>query len=248
MIEQVLQEIGLTQNEIKIYLALLELGESKSGEILKKSGLNSGKIYEILDSLQKKGIVSFIIKSGVKYFSPANPKRLLDYLSEKKQVILKQEEDYKSILPELLKKVSLKSPKARIEIFTGIKGMKTAYAKELEFSKSNTIYVLGVASSTKYEKQIWDFFTYNHQPKRERKGYKVKKLLTRDAKNDKKYHEKDAEIKFLPYASLVSMNIIGNLTTIGLFTEELIFISVENQEIADNFVEQFNSIWKIAKP
>ena len=45
MIEQVLQEIGLTQTEIKAYMALLELGESKSGQILQKSGLNSGKIY-----------------------------------------------------------------------------------------------------------------------------------------------------------------------------------------------------------
>ena len=34
MIEQVLQEIGLTQNEIKVYLALLDLGESKTGDIL----------------------------------------------------------------------------------------------------------------------------------------------------------------------------------------------------------------------
>jgi len=247
MIEKVLQEIGLTQNEIKIYLALLELGESKSGEILKKSGLNSGKIYEIFDSLQKKGLVSFITKSGIKYFSPADPKRLLDYLNEKKQTIVKQEEDYKNILPKLLKKISSTSQKSKIEIFTGIKGMKTAYAKELNFPKSNTIYVLGVASSKHYVKQIWDFFIYNHQPKRERLGYKVKKLLTRDAKNEKEYHEKKAEIKFLQHASLVSMNIIGNLTTIGLFSEELIIISIESQEIADNFIGQFNNLWKIAE-
>ena len=101
MIEQVLQEIGLTQNEIKVYLALLDLGESKTGDILKTSGLNSGRIYEILDSLQKKGLVSFIVKSGVKLFSPADPKRVRDYLDEKKKAIEKQEEDYNKILPDL---------------------------------------------------------------------------------------------------------------------------------------------------
>ena len=61
MINQILQEIGLTRNEIKVYTSLLDLGESKTGEILKKSGLNSGKIYEILDSLQKKGLVSWVL-------------------------------------------------------------------------------------------------------------------------------------------------------------------------------------------
>ena len=88
MIENVLQNLGLTQNEIKVYLALISLGESKSGEILKKSGLNSGKIYEILNSLQKKGFVSQISKGGVKYFSPADPKRVLDYLKEKREIWL----------------------------------------------------------------------------------------------------------------------------------------------------------------
>jgi len=49
MIEQTLQEIGFTQNEIKVYLALLDLGESKSGEILKKSILcpeEQGQVFQ----------------------------------------------------------------------------------------------------------------------------------------------------------------------------------------------------------
>jgi len=106
MIEQILSNIGLTNNEIKVYLALLELGESKTGEILNKSGLNSGRIYEILNLLQKKGLVSFIEKNNVKYFSPANPKRVLDYLEEKKKQITNQEEEYEKILPELMSKIS----------------------------------------------------------------------------------------------------------------------------------------------
>ena len=47
-----LEKIGLTKNESIVYTTLLKLGISKTGEILKKSGLNSGKIYEILESLK----------------------------------------------------------------------------------------------------------------------------------------------------------------------------------------------------
>ena len=51
---RVLEHIGLTHNESIVYLTLIKEGTSKSGEILKNSGLNSGKIYEILESLKKK--------------------------------------------------------------------------------------------------------------------------------------------------------------------------------------------------
>jgi sugar-specific transcriptional regulator TrmB len=246
MIEQTLQEIGLTQNEIKVYLALLDTGESKTGEILKRSGLNSGKIYEILDSLQKKGFASFVVKSGVKYFSPADPKRVLDYLEEKKQAIARQEQDYQQVLPEILKRVSQRRTGSRIEIFTGLKGMKTAYSKELDFPKEQGLDVLGVMPSKYYSKPILDFFYLNHHKKRQHAGYRIRKILANEKESRNKEHERGAEIRFLPITSLVSVNVIGNLTIIGIFTEELIFITVESQEVAESFREQFRLLWKAA--
>jgi sugar-specific transcriptional regulator TrmB len=247
MIEQVLQEIGLTQNEIKVYLTLLELGESKTGEILKKSRLNSGRIYEILNSLQEKGLVSFILKSGVKYFSPADPKRVNDYLNLKKKAIEKQEQDYNKILPELLKKVSESKTESKIEVFSGYKGMKTAWKKELNFSKKETIYILGVMTSKDYSKKVWNYFTRVHRKERGKKGYKIKKLLSLGAKKEREEHDKKAEIKYLPYGSLVAIGIIADLTIIGIFTDPIINITIENKEVAESFKEQFNILWKIAK-
>jgi len=247
MIEQVLQEIGLTKSEIKVYLALLDLGESKSGDILKKSNLNSGKIYEILDSLQRKGLVSYIIKSNIKYFSPADPKRVLDYLEEKKQEITKQEKDYNTILPELLKKISSFKSKTKIEIFTGFKGMKSAYYKELDRIKNNTLYVLGIVPFEQYSKNVINFFNNDLRQKRENSKSKIKKLLSESARKELQFQEKNAEVKYLPYGSIISINIVGNLTTIGIFTEEMIFISIESEEVANNFIKQFELLWKQAK-
>ena len=205
MIESVLQRIGLTKNEIVVYNTLLELGETKTGAILKKSGLNSGKIYEILNSLQKKGLVSCITKNKVKHFSPASPDRVLDYLEEKKAEITKQEKSYEKILPELLNKISKIKAEAKIEIFTGMQGMKTAYKKELNFPKGETLYIMGVISEKSYSKGIKGFFVNNQRAKREQAGYKIKKLLSIDAK--KHLHEKTAEIRKIPYSSLVAVTI-----------------------------------------
>ncbi|MGD9276819.1 MAG: hypothetical protein PVJ67_06635 [Candidatus Pacearchaeota archaeon] len=54
-------------------------------------------------------------------------------------------------------------------------------------------------------------------------------------------------IKKLPYGSLVAIGIIGNLTIIGIFSEEPISIVVESEEVAKHFKEQFEILWKTAK-
>ena len=58
-----LLKVGLTDGESKVYLALSQLGSSTVGPIVKKSGIAYSNIYDVLDRLTKKGIVSFVIKS-----------------------------------------------------------------------------------------------------------------------------------------------------------------------------------------
>jgi len=247
MIEAILQEIGLTQNETKVYLALLELGESKTGDILKKSKLNSGKIYEILDSLEQKGLVSAVLKNKVKHFTPADPSRVLEYLEEKKKTIERQEKDVNKILPDLMRKINQVKGKVNIEVFTGYDGLKTAYAKELRYKKGESLYVLGITSSSRYDKKTWTFFTKYHQYKRQQKYYKTKKLIDINSDHKQDEHEKHAEIRYLPFGSAMSINIIKDLTTIGIFSEQPIIISIESEEVAKTMIQHFNLLWKISK-
>ncbi|MBW2999828.1 hypothetical protein KY339_04085, partial [Candidatus Woesearchaeota archaeon] len=101
MQKEILEEIGLTKSEINVYLALLELGSSTTGKIVDKSNASSSKIYEILDKLIQKGLASFIIKGGVKYFEAAPPERIMDYMEDKTAKLNQQKQNLKKILPEL---------------------------------------------------------------------------------------------------------------------------------------------------
>ena len=69
--KELLAEIGLTERESKVYLALLELGSTTTGPLVKKSEVPNSKVYEILESLQNKGLVSWITKGKTKYFQEA---------------------------------------------------------------------------------------------------------------------------------------------------------------------------------
>ncbi len=68
MYEELLTEIGLTKSEIAVYFALLELGSSTTGPIIKKANIASGKAYLILDKLAQKGLVTYSIKSKTKNY------------------------------------------------------------------------------------------------------------------------------------------------------------------------------------
>lgn len=135
MIEDVLRKIGLGESETKVYLALLDLGESTSGDILNKAGLRTGKIYEILSSLERKGLVSQAEINGVKRFSPADPRRVYDLLEKHKEEINEQEKNFKDIVPRLLEKIKSKKKHVNVEIFTGFDGLHL-YFRILAFTPS----------------------------------------------------------------------------------------------------------------
>ena len=126
-IESTLEEIGLTKNEIKIYLALLELGLTTSGAIIKKTGIHTSKVYDGLERLSEKGLVTHIIKANTKHFKAVSPDRLLDFLENKKKRLEQQENEIKNILPELKLKQQLVGDETEAEIFKGWKGMDTVY-------------------------------------------------------------------------------------------------------------------------
>ena len=86
MVASKLKELGLTKGEIKVYLALLKIGISTKGPIASKAKVSESKVYEILDRLTAKGLVSNAMKKKgarqVKQFKAANPILLKDFLNK----------------------------------------------------------------------------------------------------------------------------------------------------------------------
>ena len=53
----VLQDLGLTAAEIKVYISLLELGSSSAGPILQKSTLQNSVVHRAVNSLLERALV-----------------------------------------------------------------------------------------------------------------------------------------------------------------------------------------------
>ncbi len=124
---EILGELGFSEREIKVYLGLLELGETTVGPIAAKTRLHNSKVYETLDKLIDRGLITFVIKSRTKYFLALPPKLILTMIKEKQRRFLE-------ILPGLeAKKQQSQSPQiARVyEGYAAIKAMFAAILDDL---------------------------------------------------------------------------------------------------------------------
>ena len=98
-----LEQIGFNKSEIKVYLTLLKIGSSTTGPIISESRTANSKIYEVLDKLIHKGLVSYFVKGNVKYYKATNPRMLLNYLDERKEKIEKEKEKINELIPSLIR-------------------------------------------------------------------------------------------------------------------------------------------------
>jgi sugar-specific transcriptional regulator TrmB len=244
----ILKNIGLTPSEAKVYETLVEIGKSSASEILTKANLNSGRIYEILTSLEHKGLVSLIKEGKTKFFQASPPERVLDYLNQKMETISEQKEDFEKILPELKKTYSQNKQKTNIEIFLGVKGQKTAYDILLsESNKDKELIIVGIAEKSKYPKEVIDLLRFHVYKRRKELNLKVKKIADPKGRNEKTYQEDNSEIRYLPYTSTTALEVLGDITMILLYTNPIITILIQDKNVAADYKKQLEFLWKIAK-
>ncbi|MDO8553619.1 MAG: helix-turn-helix domain-containing protein [Candidatus Micrarchaeota archaeon] len=246
-----LRKLGLTEGEIKVYSALLELGETTRTELAKKSGISPSKIYDVANRLLEKGIISSVKKDGILNFSPANPERLRDFLKQKENEINEERKTVEQLLPMLLSQYDQTKERTDVEVFYGWEGLKTAFVTlENSMSPKDESLVFG-ASIGKNPEQADIFFT-KHQQRLEKKGYKVRIIFNEDirARKDRyKYYikHKKHEIKFLHQETFTELYIYKDRVLFLILIKKPIAIMVKNNEVVDSFRKFFESMWKLAK-
>ncbi len=244
MIKESLERIGLTTGEAEVYEALISLGLSSTGAITKKAGIASSKVYEVLQRLQKKGLVSFVIKNGVRYYNATPPERLIDFLEEKKEGITKSQEEIKKIIPIMTNKMNEAGEHSETIVYTGSEGAKIVLNEILEEGKKG-ISNIGFGTDTDpyvtFLPHALD--RYIHESKKYK--FKTRLLFAKGFKSP----NINAEIRYLPieYLPPVRTMVYGNKVAIVNFNKPITTIIIRDKEVADSYRKQFELLWKIAK-
>ncbi len=247
MIED-LKSLGLTDGEAKVYLAMLELGSITVGPIVKKSGISYSKIYEVLQRLIEKGLVSFIIKEKTKYFQAVDPKRLYEFLEKKETQIEENKERLRQIIPRLdsLKKAIPKKEEA--EIFIGLKGLRTAYERLFDSIDRKEAALFFYVYDDKYAEEINSFYNKIF-PYFKRINVKLKGVTSEKFKKTAFIKDKPPfiEVRFVSFPVPANIDIYQDKVLQIAWDKKPIGILIHSQEIANNYKAYFNSLWGIAK-
>lgn len=241
-----LKEAGLTDGESRVYLALLELGPSTTGPIVDKSHVAKSIVYQLLDKLIEKGLVSFIVKEKTKYYQAAQPHKLLDYMEERENQLLQNKKAVQKILPELLLKQQL-AKTSEAQIYLGFKGIQTVHEKTyLRLKRGGEYFYLGIAPLQK--KQFHLYWQRDHI-KRSKAGIRCKLLFNKGTErevlaNRNSYPGCDARYMHTDIQTPAWFCGYKDVTVIGLQSKEGIAIEIVNQEIADSFKAYFDEFWK----
>ncbi|MBI5804370.1 hypothetical protein HY450_03940 [Candidatus Pacearchaeota archaeon] len=235
-----IEELGLTKHEATVYKALLELGETKTGAIVKITTLHRVLIYDALESLIKKGLASYVIKENIKYFKAADPERLLDFLKEK-------QETAEELIPEL-KTIQKKSlSKQSVEIYETVVGLKSAFRNMLkELTSKDYHYVF---ASGNMAEAVGDYY-YSYQKEKHEKHI-VTHIIYDVSFRQKKEVIKITygKIRFFPLGPFPTDTWIykDKVLIVNYTTKPPVAILITSQETADSYKRIFEGYWKQAK-
>ena len=238
---ELFRELGFTEREVKVYLALLDLGSTTVGPITSKTKLQAAKVYETLDKLKEKGLVNYIIISKTKYFQASDPKEIINLLDERKR-------RFKEILEELRLKQKDTSFKQIAIVHEGFKAFKALFNRIAdELNRGDSYWTF--AFKDEYSTISAPLFLRNFHQALEDKNIDDRVIAhVHIKKNIKKAFEgnKNIKIKFTKNDTPLGVIIIKDKVINLIWGERPTAIEITSEQIHKQYKNFFLELWKTA--
>lgn len=240
---KILYDLGFSEREIKVYIALLEIGETTVGPIASKTRLQHSKVYQTLEKLIDRGLLAFVIKSKTKYFQALPPKRIHSLLKEKERRFLE-------ILPSLnAKKHQAQSPQSA-RVYEGYPAIKAMFDTIIDDLNHKSYYYVFAFKEEYGSSQAASLFLRNIHLRLSQK--KVDDRLIAHQSIKKVLLENYAKIlrmqvRFTHLNIPFGLMIINNKVINWVWSKRPTAIEIESEQIAKRYKEFFLDIWKNTK-
>lgn len=137
MLEKYLQEIGLSEKESQVYLALLQVDNESIQDLAKRTGINRTTVYPVLETLEKKGLVSEVQVGKKTHYEAAAPERLETFVERQKVVLDERALRLKEIIPQIKSLQREQGERPIIKYFDGRDGAISAYEEFYNFETND---------------------------------------------------------------------------------------------------------------
>ena len=248
MYQKLLEDLGLSPNEAKIYETLIEKGESSVSEISVAAKIHRRNAYDAIERLLDKGLCFQIFGTNENKYNAVDPTKLTEIIAEKNQALL-------DALPILKKKYSERFAPEEAYIYRGLEGQKNIWRDVLATGADS--YVVGAKGGwfdPELESSRKDFFKQAN-----RKKIKFFQLFDHEIKTvDPQFPKKfpgNLEYRFLPkeYSTNSLIHVFGDyfITYSGLeikkINEDIVFFIIKSKGLAESYRTWFWYMWKRSK-
>ncbi|MDB5259257.1 MAG: TrmB family transcriptional regulator [Candidatus Taylorbacteria bacterium] len=245
----ILSRYGLNKNDIAVYDALLRIGRSKTGLIIRETRIVSSRVYESLRILVGRGLVSYQARNNIKYYQAESPDQLIEEAS-------KGVNDLKDLAKDIANFPIAIPSRNDINIYEGRHGFKMATTQHVERLKkgedlciitfSHRIYTGG-----KGARELRSFFTETDKPMIS-KDVGARMIADRGMQKTMKKERIDASIydlRYLPsgYFGPCAVDISKTEVLLLVWGDSPIAFSIKNPTIVASFQKNFNFLWEMAK-
>jgi len=246
--EKILGKIGLTSQESRTYLTLLRLQESQTGKLCKEVNIASSNIYNILDVLIKKGLVSYRVQNNIKIFIPSPPETLNELFLEKQKKLEEERKEIQEVIKDLKTGDIEKEPFSKYKYYEGFVSVKSMWYEINSFMNKLMVLKIQTSREQAYERLV-GFYNEHHKIRKQKK-IKEKIIFPIEDKELAKIRSKDPllKIKFMDLKEDVEWGIIGDWVFMQYITGKVPrgFL-IKDKKFAKAYEEIFDNIWKVAK-
>lgn len=239
-IQTVLKQLGYPENQVKIYLAALKMGETTIVGIAEQVGMPRTTVTEIVNEMHRHGLMNYYTKRNRKYWVAENPEKLMIVWQERGAAL-------KNILPSLQAlRYEAGNGKPNVKCYVGTEEVKNIFDDIIETKHHIMALISWDDIAQFFGVDFMNFFIerrYTHflkirliTPKTEL----AMKLKRRDSKEMR-------QTKFLP--EHIALRRVSNfiydskVATISLNRKEPTGIIVEDPDVVHAQTIYFESLW-----
>ncbi len=231
---KILEDSSFTPAESKVYVNLLKNPDSKSGNIIKETGLQSSVVHNTLNSLIEKGFAKYILRNKIKHYTAENPVVIERFLENKRK-------RFSEISNELINISSTRDDEMRVETYSGINGILIGHEEFIKDAELNDILKM-FADMVNFENTealncFLEILKIN-----ENRNIETKKIANTNNRDFVKTNG-IRNIKLTPQKVPTAISVFKDKVMLFNFSGDYSAIIISSKEYAKQYHKLFNEIW-----
>jgi len=251
-IKSYLKNLNYPNNEIRVYLALLEIQNSNVGPLIKKTGLHRQIVYNALEKLAEKKLVTAVVKNNRQHYSIADTDVFLENANQ-------YQKSTKNLVSELKQLQGSIKYQQNLVIYEGVEGLHEMHLKNIKNQpRKTTLNFIGAGGLPWFENMRINNVLKKYEKIRLERGIDIN-LVSFDSKRKEVEQTIKEDINQGPkrgkYYRYIAQDLANPVVTqiwhkkvaMIIYGTPILIIEINNPQVAENFNNYFTALWKIGE-